>query len=77
VIAELSRLVGLKGGQSQLNYRDLVEERDGVHHLHFTKSASAPRTVPQGQVVLRNYFDPDNSRMLPRTGQRRFSSFFS
>ena len=35
-----------------------------THHLHFTKQSSAPRAVPEGQVALRNYFDPDNSRML-------------
>ena len=64
VVAELSRLIGLTGGQSQLHYRDLLEDEAGVHHLHFTRQTSAPRAVPDGQVVLRNYFDPDNSRML-------------
>ena len=63
-LAELSRLIGLTGGQSQLHYQDLLEDEALTHHLHFTKQASAPRPVPEGQVVLRNYFDPDNSRML-------------
>lgn len=63
-IAELSRLIGLTSGQSQLHYRDLAEDQSTVQHLHFTKSASGARAVPEGQVVLRNYFDPDNSRML-------------
>ena len=64
-LAELSRLIGLTGGQSQLHYQDILEEDAAVaHHLHFTKSPSAPRAVPEGQVALRNYFDPDNSRML-------------
>jgi hypothetical protein len=63
-VAELSRLIGLTGGQSQLHYQDLREDEAGTHHLHFTKHPSAPRAVPAGQIALRNYFDPDNSRML-------------
>jgi hypothetical protein len=64
VLGALSRLVGLTGGQSQLHYQDLVEDEARTHHLHFTKQVSARRAVPEGQIVLRNYFDPDNSRML-------------
>jgi hypothetical protein len=67
VLAELSRLIGLTGGQSQLHYQDLAREEGGerlTHHLHFTKQPSGPRAVPAGQIALRNYFDPDNSRML-------------
>ena len=63
-LAELSGLIGLTGGQSQLHYQDLREDAAQTQHLHFTKRASAARAVPQGQVALRNYFDPDNSRML-------------
>jgi hypothetical protein len=66
-LAELSRLIGLTGGQSQLHYQDLPGEEDDdalTDHLHFTKQPSAPRAVPEGQIALRNYFDPDNSRML-------------
>jgi hypothetical protein len=67
-VAEISRLIGLTGGQSQLHYQDLAggEEDDEAltQHLHFTKQPAAPRAVPAGQVALRNYFDPDNSRML-------------
>jgi hypothetical protein len=63
-LAELSRLIGLTEGQSQLHYQDLVGDEALTHHLHFTKQPSAPRAVPEGQVALRNYFDPDNSRML-------------
>src|SRR4029450_8653429 len=63
-LAELSRLIGLTGGQSQLHYQDILEDDALTHHLHFTRQPSAPRAVPEGQVVLRNYFDPDNSRML-------------
>ena len=57
-------LIGLTGGQSQLHYQDLREDETLTHHLHFTKQPSAPRAVPDGQIALRNYFDPDNSRML-------------
>jgi hypothetical protein len=64
VLAELSRLIGLTGGQSQLHYQELREDEALTHQLHFTMGPSAPRAVPEGQVVLRNYFDPDNSRML-------------
>jgi hypothetical protein len=63
-LAALSRLIGLTGGQSQLHYQDLREDEALTHHLHFTKQPSAPRAVPEGQIALRNYFDPDNSRML-------------
>jgi hypothetical protein len=63
-VAGLSRLIGLTGGQSQLHYQDLLEDEASTQHLHFTKQPSAPRAVPEGQVVLRNYFDPDNSCML-------------
>ena len=63
-LAELSRLIGLTGGQSQRHYQDLREDAALTHHLHFTKQPSAPRAVPVGQIALRNYFDPDNSRML-------------
>ena len=64
VVAQLSRLAGLTGGQSQLHYQNLLEDGSPTHRLHFTRQASAPRAVPEGQVALRNYFDPDNSRML-------------
>src|SRR5262249_50984018 len=62
-VAELSRLVGLTQGQSQLHFQDLREETT-LTHLHFVKQSSAPRVASDGQVALRNYFDPDNSRML-------------
>jgi hypothetical protein len=64
VLDELSRLIGLTGGRSQIHYRDLVDEEGQTYDLHFVKTPSAPRAVPEGQVALRNYFDPDNSRML-------------
>jgi hypothetical protein len=63
-LAELSRLIGLTGGQSQLHYQDLLDDEALTHQLYFTKRPSAPRAVPEGQIALRNYFDPDNSRML-------------
>jgi hypothetical protein len=63
-LAELSRLIGLTRGQSQLHYQDLSDDGAFTHHLHFTKQASALRGAPEQQIALRNYFDPDNSRML-------------
>src|SRR6185295_14292528 len=63
-LAELSHVIGLTGGQSQLHYQDLREDEALTHLLHFTKRPSAPRAVPEGQIALRNYFDSDNSRML-------------
>ena len=63
-VAGLSRLIGLTGGQSQLHYNDVVEDAAHAHQLHFTRRPSAPGAVPDGQVALRNYFDPDNSRVL-------------
>ena len=63
-LAELSRLIGLTAGQSQLHYQDLRDDDALAQHLHFTRSSSAPRAAPQGQISLRNYFDPDNSRMV-------------
>jgi hypothetical protein len=62
-VAGLSRLIGLTDGQSQLHYQELLEH-PAAHHLHFNKQPTASRTVAEGQIVLRNYFDPDNSRML-------------
>ena len=63
-LAGLSDLIGLTGGQSQLQYQDLREDEAPTHHLHFIKQPSALSAVPEGQIALRNYFDPDNSRML-------------
>jgi hypothetical protein len=63
-LAGLSHLIGLTGGQSQLHYQDLLEHEALTHHLHFTKQPSARSAAPDGQIALRNYFDPDNSRML-------------
>src|SRR6185295_17237267 len=64
VIAELSRVIGLTGGQSQLHYQDFpTEEGQALTHLYFAKQPSAPRAVADGQVVLRNYFDADTSHV--------------
>lgn len=62
-LAALSRLIGLTGGQSQLHYQDLREDAS-THHLHFVQQPSVLRAAPEAQITLRNYFDPDNSRML-------------
>jgi len=88
-LEELSKLIGMTGGQSQVHYHDLVEDGTETQHLHFTKPATAAGIAPdlkvgptygvgapdlkvgltegveaRGAIALRNYFDPDNSRML-------------
>ena len=63
-LAELSRLIGLTGGQSQLHYQDLREDEALTDHLVLHKT-TVPPSVPFQRVRLPwNYFDPDNSRML-------------
>ena len=64
-LAELSRLIGLTDGQSQLHYRDLLDhDAAGAHHLYFTKRPSSPGADPAVQIALRDYFDPDHSYVL-------------
>src|SRR5262245_45808201 len=63
-VAELSRLIGLTGGQSQLHYQNLREDDASTHHLHFVKQPSVLGAAPEAQIALRNYFDPNNARML-------------
>lgn len=63
-LAEVSQLIGLRSGHSQLHYQELLKDEAVAHHLHFIKQLSAPRAASGGQIVLRDYFDPDNSRML-------------
>src|SRR5262245_16795412 len=58
-LAELSRLIGLTGGQSQLHFQDVTADEASTH-LHFTKQPTVLRAVREGQVALRNYFDPDH-----------------
>src|SRR5262249_37926690 len=41
-----------------------LREDQEAHHLHFTKQAPASRAALDGHILLRNYFDPDTSRML-------------
>jgi hypothetical protein len=47
-LAELSRLIGLTGGQSQLHYQELLEDEALTHHLYFTKQPSAPPRRSRG-----------------------------
>jgi hypothetical protein len=61
-LADLSRVI--TGGQSQLHYQDLQEGDAHTDHLHFTRHSTAAVARPHGQISLRNYFDPDNSRMV-------------
>ncbi len=63
-LGELARLIGLTGGQPHMHYQDLREEKAQTHHLYFTRQPPAAGAVPDGQIALRDYFDPDNSRIL-------------
>jgi hypothetical protein len=64
-LAALCGLVGLPAGRVQRNYRDFAEDGETVAAvLHFTKKAVAVPAGPAGEIVLRNYFDKDNSRKL-------------
>jgi hypothetical protein len=63
-LAELSGLVGLSADRPQRHYRDFeAEPRLVTAAFHFRKAATAP-VVESGRVLLRNYYDPDNSRKL-------------
>ena len=63
-LAELSRLIGLSGGQPQRNYQDLRDdEPTTTTQLYFRKKPSATSDIPAGQIRLANYFDADHCRM--------------
>jgi hypothetical protein len=51
-LAELSRLIGLTGGQSQLHYQDLLEGEALTHHLHLTKQPAALGRLKTCSAVL-------------------------
>jgi hypothetical protein len=65
VIAGLSRLIGLDGGQPQRNYQDFLEdEQEITAQLYFKKKPKPPVDIPAGEIRLANGFDPDDTRML-------------
>jgi hypothetical protein len=64
-IASLCGLIGLPGDRPQMHYIDFADEPDSIAAtLYFTRKAAMRPVVPDGQISLRNYFDPDNSRKL-------------
>jgi hypothetical protein len=62
-VVALSRLIGLPGDRPQRHFGDFASDGDAVTILHFAKK-ELPAGVADGQIVLRNYYDKDNSRKL-------------
>jgi hypothetical protein len=62
-VGALAGLIGLPGDRPQRHYGDFASDGDAVTILHFAKK-ELPAGVAEGQIVLRNYYDPDNSRKL-------------
>ena len=62
-VVALSGLIGLPGDRPQRHYRDFASDGDAATILYFAKK-QLPVGVAEGQIVLRNYYDPDNSRKL-------------
>jgi hypothetical protein len=64
-ITNLCGLIGLPGDRPQMHYVDFADEPDSIAAaLYFTRKAAARPAPLAGQISLRNYFDPDNSRKL-------------
>jgi hypothetical protein len=62
-VVALSGLIGLPGDRPQRHYGDFASDGDAVTALYFVKK-ELPVGLADGQIVLRNYYDPDNSRKL-------------
>ncbi|HEX3521540.1 MAG TPA: hypothetical protein VHT52_05575 [Stellaceae bacterium] len=62
-VTGLCGLIGLPGDRAQRHFSDFAEEGDAALALYFRKKATAA-PIPDGQIALRNYFDPHNSRKL-------------
>ena len=62
-VTGLCRLIGLPGERAQRHFSDFAEEGDATLALDFRKKEIAA-PIPDGQIALRNYFDPHNSRKL-------------
>jgi hypothetical protein len=65
IIAGLGELIGLRGGQPQMNYQDLLDGGEEIStQLYFKRKPAAVSEVPTGEVRLANGYDPDDTRML-------------
>ncbi len=63
VIAALSGLIGLSGGQ--INYQDFLDGGEEITaQLYFKKKPAVVSDIPAGEIRFANCFDPDDSRML-------------
>jgi hypothetical protein len=67
VIAGLSELIGLRHGQSQMNYQDFLDEpKEITAEFHFKKKPKAPSDLqasdlPADAIRLTDYFDAEQS----------------
>lgn len=67
IIASLSELIGLRHGQSQMNYQDFLDEPAEITtEFHFKKkpksvSESQAPDLPAGEIRLSDYFDTEQS----------------
>ena len=69
VIAGLSQLIGLRGGQPQMNDQDFLDGGEEITaQLYFKRKpatvSNVPAGVPAGEIRLANGYDPDDTRML-------------
>jgi len=65
VIAGLGELIGLRGGQPQMNYEDFLDGGEEITaQLYFKRKPAAVSEVPAGEIRLANGYDPDDTRML-------------
>jgi hypothetical protein len=65
ILAGLSELIGLRDGQSQMNYQDFLDEEEKLTaQFYFKKKPKAQSDIPAGEIRLGNGFDPDDTPML-------------
>jgi hypothetical protein len=64
IVAGLGQLIGLRGGQPQMNYEDFLNGGEEITaQLYFKKKPQSLSAIPAGEILLGDYFDPDNCRM--------------
>ena len=62
IIAGLSELIGLRGGQPQMNYQDFLDGGEEITaQLYFKRKPKAVSEIPAGEIRLANGFDPDDT----------------